>query len=456
MEFIVPSGIVLTSATPSFVPVVGYMEGIGVDDDNQYDSREYPDDFYEGVTKALFGPDLPQRTRVRITAPKEYTMNSVGVMTDSFVKNGKRTVTWESDHPVDTFNVIGGRWAVRRGEGTAIFHHPDHDYNIDEMIEALDGARSHYSQWFHPFPWTELKLSEFPALASYAQGFATNIAFSEGVGFLAESDPRINVAFMVTAHEAAHQWWGGLLVPGDGPGGNLLSEGTSHFSTILLFETVKGLQQRIEFCKRIEERYCNKRVVDSERALVEIDGSRDGDATVTYDKAGWVFWMLLEHMGRENTLQGVRSFIAHYVGNRDHPVLQDFIAHLRPFAPDPVAYQEFVEQWFFDVVLPEYELQDVVRAPGDGETGIWDVRLVVRNDGTGRMPAEISAERGVRFPSEEGHSAESFRDSRVKIILGAGEQREVQIHCDFEPERIVVDPDGLILQNDREGAIHRF
>ena len=28
------------------------------------------------------------------------------------------------------------------------------------MLEALDGARRHYSEWFMPYPWAELKLSE--------------------------------------------------------------------------------------------------------------------------------------------------------------------------------------------------------------------------------------------------------------------------------------------------------
>ncbi len=60
------------------------------------------------------------------------------------------------------------------------------------------------------------------------------------------------LAFLVTAHEAAHQWWGGLLMPGDGPDGNILSEGTAHFSTILLFEQLRGPEQRIEFCKWLE------------------------------------------------------------------------------------------------------------------------------------------------------------------------------------------------------------
>jgi hypothetical protein len=85
-----------------------------------------------------------------------------------------------------------------------------------------------------PYPWKELKVSEFASHGTYAPGFPTDITFSESIGFLADSDPRSRIAFMVAAHESAHQWWGNLLVPGEGPGGNILSEGMAHFSTILL------------------------------------------------------------------------------------------------------------------------------------------------------------------------------------------------------------------------------
>ena len=75
---------------------------------------------------------------------------------------------------------------------------------------------------------------------------------------------------------------------------------------------MKGLRQRIEFCKRIEESYGESRRKDSEGPMVKIDGSQPGDTTVTYDKGGWVFWMLLQHMGRERTLDGIREFIEQY------------------------------------------------------------------------------------------------------------------------------------------------
>ena len=140
----------------------------------------------------------PFTTKITITGPADFTINSVGTKTADTVKDGRRTVVWESDHPVSFFNVIAGRWQVERGEGTAIYYDSGHPYNIAEMRESLDAARRYYSEWFYPYPWRELKLSEFPNLASYAQGFPTNITFSEGIGFLTESSPENHAAFEIT------------------------------------------------------------------------------------------------------------------------------------------------------------------------------------------------------------------------------------------------------------------
>ncbi|MFT7484205.1 MAG: ABC-2 type transport system permease protein, partial [Candidatus Paceibacteria bacterium] len=164
MEFILPSGIVLTSFSPSIVPNIGYNDGVGVDEDNEYDAKEYPADHFEGVTRSLFGGSFaPYDVSMRVTAPEEYQINGVGVLKEESVENGKRTVLWETDSPVRFFNVVCGRWVEAVGkEGTSIFHHPEHTYNIPEMLEALDGSRKFYSEWFYPYPWEELKISEFP------------------------------------------------------------------------------------------------------------------------------------------------------------------------------------------------------------------------------------------------------------------------------------------------------
>jgi len=453
-QFIVPGGVVLHSFSPSFVPVIGFQEGIGVDEDNAWDPKQYDESFFEGDTPSLFGTaGRPYPVRSKVTAPAEYTINCVGTLTSDEVVDGRRTVVWETDEPVRFFNVVAGRWAVARGEqGTALYYHPEHDYNVPAMVEALDAAREHYSRWFHPYPWNELKISQFPGLGAYAQGFPTNITFSEAIGFLTEDEEDVaDAPFLVTAHESAHQWWGNMLCPGRGPGGNLLSEGMAHFSTLLLFEEVRGLEARIEFARRIEDQYGDQRVADSERALVWITGDRPGDTTVTYDKAGWVFWMLSNQIGRERCLEGMSSFMTHYLHDRDHPVLQDFLAHMRPFAPDEEAYDAFVEQWFHEVVLPEFRLEEVQRVESAGG---WEVTLNLTNAGTGDVTVEVAAVRGERFPDEDAEDPEPYHEARTSVSLGAEETQEIRIECDFEPQRVVVDPDALVLMLRRQKAEH--
>lgn len=484
-NFVLPSGVVLTSFGPDFVPAIGFMDAIGVDEDNRSDPKVWRKDWYAGVTRSGFGNNLPQTTRITLHAPEAYTLNSNGVLESDTVANGVRTCVWTSDHPINFFNVVAGKWAVKRGAGTAIYYHPQHTYNIDEMLECLDGAREHYSAWFYPYPWKELKLSEFPGIASYAQGFPTNITFSESIGFLTESDPKAHAAFMVTAHESAHQWWGNILEPGEGPGGDILSEGMAHYSTILLTEEMRGERERIELCKRFEERYGDGRQVDAEKPMVELDGSRPGDRVVLYEKGGWAAWMMQQLVGRENMLRGCREFIARFEKGPDHPVLQDFTPVIREFAPDKQAYDAFVEQWYHQVVVPEYKLEGVTRAVLPGDAG-WEVKLTLRNAGTGTMTIEVAAARGERFPdagdtqkpkpksrrasaeaasagdvvtaaeSSEAQKDGPYRDARTQLTLGPGEARELVIHCDFQPERVLVDPDALVLQLRRKFAVFEF
>ena len=157
------------------------------------------------------------------------------------------------------------------------------------------------------------------------RGFPTNITFSEGIGFLTRSTPGDPRGLRDHRHEAAHQWWGNILVPGKGPGGNILSEGTSHFSTILLVEQVKGLNARIDFCKRIEASYARSRQADSERPARQ-DSTATGRATRPSPtiRAAGSSGCCLNHMGRDRALDG-------------HPVVHQGLSRQSrpPRAPGP-------------------------------------------------------------------------------------------------------------------------
>jgi len=451
MEYVLPAGVVVTGfASTAIAPLIGYLPDVGVEEDkNKTDPRVYADDYWRRVLPAA----LPMfdgwcDTRLRITGPADFQHNATGVQVSEKVEHGRRVTEWRSDAPVRAFNVVLGRWKVKRRDGAAVFYDARHPYNVDEMLDALAAARRWYGEWFAPYPWKELRLSEFPGLDTYAQGPPTNITFSENIGFLTKSEPKANAAFWITAHESAHQWWPCMAMPGDGPGGEVLSEGMAHFSTILLTEQARGLEQRIAFCKQIEDRYGNTRQSDSERPLVKVDGSLPGDNRIIYDRGGFVFWMLHQLMGRDANLAAHREYLRTYRDSQDHPLLEEYLAIMRKHAPDPAAFDAFVKQWFFGTVVPQYLIRhaEAVRVD-DG----WEVRARIKNVGTGRVPVEIAATRGERF-AKQRTAANAWSESRAQLTLGEGEERSVMLRCSFEPQKLVVDPDVRVLTLERQKA----
>jgi ABC-type transport system involved in multi-copper enzyme maturation permease subunit len=451
MEFILPGSVVLTGFdSANLAPQLGWLPDIGIkENENRADPKEYPDDFYEGVTRA--GLPMAENwftTRIVVNAPADLMVNATGEKTLDVARGATRRTEWASDQPVRIFNVVLGKWKEKKGDGVVIAYDPQHEYNIPEMMQALEGARRWYSEWFAPYPWKTLRLSEFAGLSSYAQGSPGNITFSESIGFLTRSKPEASAAFWVTAHEAAHQWWPNMAMSGAGPGGDVLSEGMAHFSTILLCEQVQGEAQRMAFCRNIEKRYGDFRQRDSERPLVKLNGELPADGRIIYDKGGWALWMMFRLMGRENGLAAQKDYMARYRDSRDHPVLQDYLAVMREHAPDTTAFDGYVKQWFYDVVVPQYLVTDpVARKSGDG----WIVTARVKNVGTGTMPIEVAAFAGKRFP-KKNEKAEKYVDARAPLTLAAGQELPVTIPCHFKPEKLVVDPDVLVLQLEREKA----
>ncbi len=454
-EFVLPSGILLTGRNPDFVPIIGFDPRIGVDEDNYFESRIYPPRHYEGTTDA----DLDRSAftqRLRITAPADLTVNSTGVLTAESEKDGRRTWIWESDYPLRVFNVAAARWAVKKGPGTAVYYHPGHAYNVDSLLEALNGARRYFAEWYGPFPWRELRLNEFPAFAPGARGNATNIFFSESTGFLVKPQPGNDMAFSIAAHEAAHNWWGHILQSGEGPGGIVLAEGAANFATLMLLEQMRGPLARIVYATEMEAVYGERRLPGTEKPLVETLelAGRPGDVTVIYDKGGWALWMLYQRMGKEDFLAGVRRFFQIYHGNADHPVIEDFVAVMRPYAKDKAGFDDLVRQWFYGLVIPEYRLEDARKTAAGA--GRWEVTVKVENAGTGRMPVEVAATNG-EFPwDEKGQVSKDYKDVRTTIVLGAGESKLVRIVCPFEPGRVVVDPDAQVMQLQRRAATARL
>lgn len=452
MEFILPSGVVLTSFSNSMLPIFGFNTGLGLDADMAPDGREYPSDYYKEKVDAAYGGGSKMKTRIAITVPDDFVANSVGVLEKVVNQmDGTRKFFWKSDQPVSIFNVVAGKWSVAKGEGVSIYYDPRHGLNVPDMLKGLEASRKWYGEWFGAFPWKELKLSEFPGMSDYAQGFPTNITFSESIGFLTLNKSDSNVAFYITAHEAAHQWWGNLMVPGAGPGGNILNESLANYSAIILMDKVIGEEARMGLTKQLEFDYVRNRQGDDERPLVKIDGRRATDQSITYSRGGWVFWMLSNLMGRDQLNKGLAELIQKFpAGSPDSPLLEDLIEIVRAHAPDKSAYDQFINQWVKGSVMPDLQWLDV-KLTKLGEKD-YQVTGKLKNSGTGTVMVAIATTKGERFKKKNSVSEtkSEYQTASQMVKIEAGQSSDFSIQSSFTPEKVVFDPDFQLLLRGRD------
>ncbi|MFK7849233.1 MAG: M1 family aminopeptidase, partial [Rhodothermales bacterium] len=378
----------------------------------------------------------------------------------------KTVVIWETTVPVTVINVMAGQWAVEStyvadvtdslGSGednTAVYYHPAHDYNMEEIMDALVAARQQYSEWFYPYPWGDLRINEFPNLDQNATGFPINISFSEGVGFLTKPEPGAYLPFVVAAHEVAHQWWGHILSPAEGPGADFLIEGMANYSSLLLLESEKGDAARRTFSRYMERQYVRSRRIDSEIPLIMNNAENSQGESVAYNKGAWVMWMLRSQLGEVQMMDGLKSFVGKNALRDDAlPDLKELIHIFRSAAPDSSAFALFEDQWFNHVVLPEFRLTHVEIKQEDAG---WKVQATIENVGTGIVEVDVAAVE--EMPDLERGEPDYSGQAVVKTLrLTPGQPVTFDIEAGFKPEGLVVDPHVMMLQVNREKAMFGF
>lgn len=506
-EWILPDAVFVDSFGPDLLPQPGYSEPESGNLD-VLDDRATPAEMkaeFEGRQWALLGGLGTFDVKVRVSVPKDLTALSVGNRT-AYEEDGDRAIsTFESDHPVYFFPVMAGRYDRKEVGECAVYYHPGHPQNVDVIATALDQSRRFYSAVFSEFPWQNLRIVEFPQLAGFAMGHPTLIPFSESIGFLTnEEDGVSNLNFMVTAHEVAHQWWGNIVTPARAPGAPFLTEALAHYSTLLMEERFNGRVAARNRRSEFEQMYLRGRNKDVERPIVRIDGSEASDTPIWYNKGGLVFWMLSETMGRDQLVEALRTFIAEFSFQEDHPTIHDLLDHVRVQGGPEI--EPFLQRWFYNVVVPGFELVDATTAPeGDGYVTTITIENVTEVKGEegpaslGELPITVevatrrrlTTEIGAQLepgrlahdnlqdplgwleelkPEEESDAPGTERDSntvlaksdseevksfeavREVITVAAGERQTFKVRTSFEPGSVLLDPDVQLLMYRRGAA----
>ncbi|MGO9862553.1 MAG: M1 family metallopeptidase [Terriglobales bacterium] len=170
----------------------------------------------------------------------------------------------------------------------------------DRAAKAVES----FSQWFGPYPYNSLGLTQLPG--NLSQGWP-GLVFLSSFAFLSpqeQEDLRLDPAAreldtLVLAHETAHQWWGDL-VGWKSYRDQWIAEGLANYSSLLLLERRDPAQFRqvLETYRRdlLTTNKAGERLRDAGPVTLgpRLDSSHfpQGYESISYERGTWLFHML--------------------------------------------------------------------------------------------------------------------------------------------------------------------
>ena len=221
---------------------------------------------------------LSQRTafRAQITTDADQIAIAPGYIVGEPQYSGSRvTYTYEMDDPIWPFvSFMSAEFEVARDQwqdvAIEIYYHPEHKFNIEPMIRGTKKSLAYFSREFSPYQYRQFRIIEFPRYASFAQAFPNTIPFSESIGFVADltDEHELDLVFYVTAHEAAHQWFGDIVTCSSWPHA-WLNEGFATYYALLYRRHALGEKDFNWHMGATLDRYLNACTGEKKRALIK-------------------------------------------------------------------------------------------------------------------------------------------------------------------------------------------
>ncbi|HEX7242120.1 MAG TPA: M1 family aminopeptidase, partial [Longimicrobiaceae bacterium] len=390
----------------------------------------------------------------------DQTVVTSGTLLREWRENGRRYFHYRTEAPLSFGSpILSARYAVRRDRwndvALRVFHHPTHTVNVDRMVRSMKASLDYNTRHFGPYQFRELRIVEFPRYASFARAHPHTIAYSEGSSFLTRvGEGDVDRPFFVTAHETAHQWWGGQVMGGEVKGRSLLSETLAQYSAMMVMEKTLGREQVRRFYDYEMDNYLRGRRVFANREvpLLEVEGQ----SYLYYHKGAVAMYTLREHVGEERVNAALRRYLEkHRDAGPPYPSSLELYAELRAATPDSL--HPLLRDLFEEITLWDVRAERA-RAEPTG-TGAFRVTLAVharkaRADSLGReteVPMDEWVEVGVFADGGSGGGpGEPLYLRRHRVRGGA---QTLVVTVPREPARAGIDPYGKLIQRERDDNV---
>jgi len=336
----------------------------------------------------------------------------------------------------------------------------DPSQGAQTVADTVGKAVTRFSQWFGPYPYSTLALTQFPAQSS--QGWP-GLIFLASSSFLTPAErahlamtpfARVLYGETMQVHETAHQWWGDL-VGWKTYRDQWISEGLANYTALMLLEETKPADARFlldSYRLDLERKNPGGRPYREAGPVTlgyRLDTSVFPGAyvLVTYGRGTWLFHMLREMFRDPAAPPALRDerFLAALHSLRDAYARRDvgqeelrkaFEAKM----PPALEYQgQHSLAWFFD---------DWVEGSSVPKLELKDVKFIARTTqatATFTITQEECSDELVTLVPIYAVSATGARTLAGRVFAD-GHQTHAQLTVPADTSQLLVDPDLTILR----------
>lgn len=340
------------------------------------------------LTKNLFNEDADYMTfEATVSTSKGQTAIAPGVLTKKWEENDRSYFNYKLEGKTDYFfSFVSAEYEIKKDFWIApsgkkvnieIYHSPKHNRNLEYFIKGIKISLDYNSKNFFEYPYSVIRIIEFPAYSNFAQSFSTTIPYSEDFGFVADFSKAedYNYAFSVTAHEVAHQWWGHIVTPSKTSGANIISETLAEYVSLMTMKQEYGENGIKGFLKNSLDTYLSSRQFSfkPERTLINVETGQ----YIWYQKGSMIMYDLQDVIGEDKVNAGLRNFLEEfkYMEKGYYATSEDLYKALYKVAPDSLKYK--VDDGFKEIVL--YENRVINAKTKKLKSGKWETSFTVNS-----------------------------------------------------------------------------
>lgn len=363
-------------------PTLGYNRKYELQDNKEradYGLAERPnkasrEDANELINGQSSGDSDGTNFEIILGTEKDQTALAPGNLLKEWSENDRNYFHYKMDQPmINFYSIVSARYEVKKDKWISetdvsstpvdleVYYHETHDYNVNRMMEAMKASLDYYSFNFSPYQYKQIRIMEFPRYADFAQSFPGTVPFSEAIGFVLDIDDAkdVDMAFYITAHEVAHQWFGMQVEAANVKGRHLILETLSQYAALMVLKNYYSEEKVQQFLTLQKDKYLDgKRRGASEEPSLALVENQD---YIYYAKGAINMYTLQEIIGEDQVNLAIKRFIEDWnthdghlkIKTKRYATTKDLLSYFK--AVTPVHLQRTVSDLFESVGEPVWE-----------------------------------------------------------------------------------------------------